>query len=150
MKDVYVNEGVNDSLLNEEAVNLGMMMKESYNDMAVSSYLMYRVLLLRRLYIEAQLQMGWLSVAKKQNEKEAEADSFLKVCSNSEIIVSWGSQLDDKPYYIVEMFCIIYAFYILMILKNTEKRNIHEFEEWNFCKICFYVLDNFFFNQVLP
>ena len=84
MKEVYVNEGVNESLLNEEAVNLWMMMKESYNDMAVSSYLMYRVLLLRRLYIEAQLQMGWLSVAKKQNEKEAEADSFLKVCSNSE------------------------------------------------------------------
>ena len=94
--------------------------------------------------------MGWLALAKKQNEMEAEADSFLKVCSNSQIIVSWGNQLDDKPHYIVEMFCIInFLKYILMILKNTEKRNIREFEEWNFCKICFLCFRHFFFNQVL-
>ena len=81
-KDFYANEGVHESLFNEEAVNLGLMMRESYNDMTVSSYLMYKVLLLRRLYIETRLRMGRFSMAEKKNEMEAEADLFVKVCRN--------------------------------------------------------------------
>ena len=78
----YVNEGVDDRMLTEESVDLGMMMRESYLSSKISSYLMYKIFVLRRLFRESRLKIGRCLDANNKDGSNREALSFLKVCKD--------------------------------------------------------------------